>query len=233
MKYVLACAALLLIMSMSIFVISITKPAGLMLYNASATFYEAHKTVLKIDTYATKELARLDDPRNSKAIDAAIQTAAVFNGTGRLINKEIIPDLRDGLKALAESAKGLTATELSLKAFVEHTDASLNDKEIGLMVQLAKTIEKSGVAIDRLEAELDEASKGVELSLQDIHDILSDPDIKQTLNEILLTAKNSDSMMGHADKSMGYVEYYLSPKKAKFWARVISLFIPKLNIQMN
>lgn len=68
--------------------------------------------------YSRVQLARLRDRCNSKAIDAAIQAAAVFNATGRLINTQLIPRGMLTLDGLAESAASLNrmiqATHLSL-----------------------------------------------------------------------------------------------------------------------
>src|SRR5215813_7575445 len=46
------------------------------------------------------EHERASSPKNLKALDAAIQTGAVFNASGRLLNTQTIPRLNKGIDQL-------------------------------------------------------------------------------------------------------------------------------------
>ena len=81
---------------------------------------ELRKTAAAVSEYAQHQTQQLMDPRNQKALDAGIQALAVFNGTGRLINREVIPramDVLDNLSnATASLDKAIQATDKSVNA---------------------------------------------------------------------------------------------------------------------
>jgi len=52
---------------------------------------DARVTLAMVSDYSREQIARLRDPKQQKALDAGIQTMAVFNGTGRLINTQVLP----------------------------------------------------------------------------------------------------------------------------------------------
>ena len=189
----------------------------------TATMAEAKAAVSELRDYSREQLARLRDPRNSKAIDAAIQTAAVFNGTGRLINTQLIPRAMKTLDGLAESTT-------SLNRMIRETDHSVN---VEIAPEAVRSLQSSDAALKELSTALHEASGRANASLDDIHHLLSDPRLSQDQQEILAILQHTDELMRNAETSMGYVEHYLSPKKSSFWMKLVGLFIPKLTFRVN
>ena len=182
----------------------------------TATMAEAKAAVSELRDYSREQLTRLRDPRNSKAIDAAIQTAAVFNGTGRLINTQLIPRAMKTLDGLAESTE-------SLNRMIQETNQSLN----------AEIAPEAVSGLENLNKSLQEASGRANANLDDIHRLLSDPSLAQDQQEMMAILQHTDGFMRHAEMSMNYVEQYLSPKKSSFWMRLVGLFIPKLTFRVN
>jgi hypothetical protein len=121
----------------------------------------------------------------------------------------------------------------SAAAFLQNTDASLNADQVGVLKQLAAVIGKTGATVEQTTKDLEELGKKMGVNLDDLHAILSDPAWKESLKEIQSTMQHTDGMMAHAETAMGHVEYYLSPKKASLWLRLIQIFVPKFNIQLN
>ncbi len=194
-----------------------------LLIETKATVAETRAAVSDLRLYADEQIVRLRDPRNSKAIDAAIQTAAVFNGTGRLINTQVIPRVMKTLDGLAESTA-------SLDRMIQQTDRTVNAE---LAPEAIANLQSSNQALKDLSKILAEASVRANISLDDIHNILSNPAIAASQQNAQAILEHTNGAMQHAETSMGYVEQYLSPKKASFWMRLISLFIPKLTVRMN
>jgi hypothetical protein len=77
------------------------------------------------------------------------------------------------------------------------------------------------------------ATEGVSVALEDIHSVLSNDSIGKSLNAIEGSATNIEGITASAEKSAGYIEGYLSPKKAGFWAKLIQFFIPKFSIDLK
>ena len=72
-----------------------------------------------VSEYARYQTQQLQDPRNQKALDAGIQALAVFNGTGRLINREVVPRAMEVLDNLSNATA-------SLDRAIQATDRSVN-----------------------------------------------------------------------------------------------------------
>lgn len=118
----------------------------------------------------------------------------------------------------------------SLNTLVQNTDVSMNSvlvpKVDAAIIEATETIKTAGLAVDN-------GSKRANVALEDIHAILADPSITEALTAIEGSAKHIEGATASAEKSAGYIEGYLSPKKAGFWARIISFFIPKFSIDLK
>jgi hypothetical protein len=157
----------------------------------TATMAEAKAAVSELRDYSREQLARLRDPRNSKAIDAAIQTAAVFNGTGRLINTQLIPR---AMKTL----DGLTESTASLNRMIQATDRSVNAE---IAPEAVRSLQSSDQVLKELTVTLQEASGRANTSLDDIHNILSDPAWAASLNSIQSTTGNISGITAELEKA--------------------------------
>ena len=152
---------------------------------------ETKAAVSELRTYSREQLARLRDPRNSKAIDAAIQTAAVFNGTGRLINAQLIPRAMKTLDGLAESTA-------SLNRMIQATDRSVNSE---IAPAAVRSLQSSDAALRELSTALQEASGHANASLDDIHSILSDPAWAASLDSIQSATENVSGITAELEKA--------------------------------
>ena len=176
MKMLLLAAAVFTVWELGLFFRDMRSTAR----EASATMAEAKAAVSDLRDYSREQLARLRDPRNSKAIDAAIQTAAVFNGTGRLINTQLIPRAMRTLDGLGES----TAT---LNRLIEETDRSINAE---VVPEAVSSLQSADEALKELSIALQGASGRTNASLDDIHSILSDPAWAASLDSIQSATEN-------------------------------------------
>jgi len=158
---------------------------------ATATMAEAKAAVSELRDYSREQLTRIRDPRNSKAIDAAIQTAAVFNGTGRLINTQLIPQAMKTLDGFAESTA-------SLNRMIQATDRSLNAE---IAPEAVRSLQSGDEALTELSIALREASGRANASLDDIHKILSDPAWAASLNSIQSTTENISGIAAELERA--------------------------------
>jgi hypothetical protein len=130
----------------------------------------------------------------------------------------------------AQTIGKLNALADSLNALVQNTDASINR---GLMPKVNAAVEETAATIKSARASFATASEGASAALQDIHSLLSDPSITASLSAIQASSEHIEGLTESAEKSAGYIEGYLSPKKAGFWAKLIQFLIPKLSIDLK
>ena len=122
---------------------------------------------------------------------------------------------------------------IDLDKMIVDTNSSLNDEEKGVLIRLGIVIQRFGPAIENLDALLQQVSGDIAITMDDIHKILADPSLQKDFELIQKILANAESTTHHADMSVGYIEQYLTPKKAAFWRLLISTFTPKLQIRLN
>ena len=184
--------------------------------------------------YVRTEKARLEDPKNEKALDAAIQVGAVFNASGRLLNREVLPRLWKEIDSLHTGTDALTA-------FVQHSDASLNQ---GLLPALTKTANRFGVTIDELDHAIKIASDQTGLSLREIQRRMADPRWDALMDSLVDTGKHVDGTAAQVEGTMANVNKASANlpdiaeslskiarttskfSKAYWLSRIISVFLP-------
>jgi uncharacterized coiled-coil protein SlyX len=146
----------------------------------SSLVRETRTTVTKANVALDTSIAHLNDPKNQKSLDAAIQTAAVFNGTGRLINTVYLPKFGRVLDGLADTASNLNEA-------VRRTDVGVNSGLLPnanrLVVQSTSTMTESQKAVERLIQMMTQMS-------DDSHRLLTDPSIPASLTAIQASAEN-------------------------------------------
>lgn len=133
-------------------------------------------------------------------------------------------------KDSAQTIGKLNTLADSLNALVQNTDVSVNR---GLLPKVDMAIEETTATIKTARVAVETANEGATVALEDIHTILSDPSITEALMAIEGSAKHIEGTTASAEKSAGYIEGYLSPKKTGFWAKVIQFFIPKFSIDLR
>ena len=160
--------------------------------HADAALQEVQATAQVVREYSQEQITRLRDPRQQKAIDAAIQTAAVFNGTGRLINTQLVPRAMKALDSGDLALRNLAATADALRILATETSDSINGH---LLPEAAGTMKESTAAIADLRQSLKTAQTALQTTGDDIHRILADPAIGQA------TAEAARAIKGIADTS--------------------------------
>jgi hypothetical protein len=152
---------------------------------------ELRKTAAAVSEYAQHQTQQLMDPRNQKALDAGIQALAVFNGTGRLINREVLPRAMDVLDNLSNAAA-------SLEKAIQSTDKSVNAE---LLPESKRLLSATSEAIAATKSTVDGASNQIIRTGNDIHAILTDPALKSILAETQGIASHADGIAANIEES--------------------------------
>lgn len=144
-----------------------------------------------VSEYARHQTRQLMAPHNQKALNAGIQALAVFNGTGRLINREMIPRAMDVLDNLANAT-------VSLDRAIQSTDKSVN---ADLLPESRRLLSATSEAIASTKSTVDAASIQIVQAGNDIHAILADPALKSILTETRGIASHADGIMADIEES--------------------------------
>ena len=168
--------------------------------------------------YIAVQKASLEDPRNKRALDAAIQAGAVANGMLRLINTQTIPRVNKGLDALTGAAGELrgfiAATSLNVNG--DKTVEKLTGKPSGLLptatatiagvgtlaANLATVASQAGVTVGELNTAVRAAALDVHKDLDAIYELIARPEIVELLRHVDGTAANVEKMSASAAEAM-------------------------------
>jgi len=162
---------------------------------AGEAIVEARLAITDARDYTREQMERLRDPRNKKALDAVIQTAAVYNATGRLINTQVIPRAMATLDNLSASAE-------SLNAMVQRTDASINND---LVPGATVTLQSTDAALEELTLGLSDAHIRANATLDEIRLLIADPALKSTLAEINRTTHHTAGIAADIDAATDHL----------------------------
>jgi len=169
----------------------VSRAAAVTVAEAGGAATELRKTATAVSEYAQHQTKQLMDPRNQKALDAGIQALAVFNGTGRLINREVIPRAMDVLDNLANATA-------SLDRAIQSTDKSVNAE---LLPESRRLLSATSETISATKTTVDAASNQIVQAGNDIHAILADPALKSILTETNGIASHADGIAANLEKS--------------------------------
>jgi hypothetical protein len=145
---------------------------------------ETATTMQCVREAAQLQATALQDPRTQKAIEAGIETLAVYNASGRLINRQVIPR---AMKAIDE----FEAAVATMNRLIANTDNSINTALIPGIAEAARTL---NVSVDSVGKALVEISEKGNMTLDDIRTIMSDPSWKEALASLAATAKNAEAV---------------------------------------
>lgn len=159
------------------------------LTEVESTAREIRVTATNISGYTTVQVEALKNPKNQKALEAGLQTLAVYNGTGRLINTQVLPR---AMRVLDD----LSGATVALNALVSHSDEALNQKLMPELVATAKALNTSVESVDRAVQDL---SRRGALSLDDIHAIMADPSWKQALSAVAQASRHVEGVTGNLE----------------------------------
>jgi hypothetical protein len=169
----------------------LTKAAAVTVTEAGGAAAELRKTAITVSEYAQHQTKQLMDPRNQKALDAGIQTLAVFNGTGRLINREVIPRAMGVLDNLSNAAA-------SLDRAIQATDKSIN---ADLLPESRQLLSATSEAITATKSTVEAASGKIMQTGSDIHAILADPALKSILAQTNAIATHAGAIAANVEES--------------------------------
>jgi hypothetical protein len=169
----------------------VTKAAAVTVTEAGGAAAELRKTVTAVSEYVQHQTKQLLDPRNQKALDAGIQALAVFNGTGRLINREVIPRAMEVLDNLSNAAA-------SLDRAIQATDKSVNAE---LLPPSRQLLSATSEAISATKSTVEVTSTQIVQAGSDIHAILTDPALKSILAETNAIASHVDGIAANIEES--------------------------------
>jgi hypothetical protein len=172
-------------------IVKLTKAAAVTVTEISGAAAYLKKTATAVSEYAEHQTKQLMDPRNQKALDAGLQALAVFNGTGRLINREVIPRAMGALDNLVN----VTA---SLDRAIQATDKSVN---ADLLPESQKLLSATSEAIAATRSTVEAASNQITQAGSDIHAVLANPSIKSILAETHAIASHADGIAANLEES--------------------------------
>ena len=172
-------------------VTKLTKAAAVTVTEAGGAAAELRKTATTVSVYAQHQTNQLMDPRNQKALDAGLQALAVFNGTGRLINRVVIP------RAMAV-LDNLSSATASLDRAIQATDKSVN---AGLLPESSQLLSATSEAISATRSTVEATSSQIAQAGSDIHAILADPSVKSILAETNAIASHADGIAANLEES--------------------------------
>jgi hypothetical protein len=169
----------------------VSRAAAVTVTEAGGATAELRKTATAVSEYAQHQTKQLMDPRNQKALDAGLQALAVFNGTGRLINREVIPRVMEVLDNLSNSAA-------SLDRAIQATDKSVN---ANLLPESRQLLSATSEAISATKSTVEATSNQILQAGSDIHAILADSALKSILTETNAIASDADGIAANIEES--------------------------------
>lgn len=164
-----------------------------------AMISETRRAAKSVADYVELQTKVLSSEKNQKAIESGLQTLAVYNATGKLLNKSVLPELKNTLIEARAATAAVREASVSLDVLIRNTDRSLNDDLLPVFVETASTFH---VGIDKLNRAIEDvASRGV-LTLDDLHAIMSDPSWKTALSAIAESSMNIESATASVEDAM-------------------------------
>jgi uncharacterized protein YoxC len=172
--------------------------------------------------YARDESTLLRSPKNQAALDAAVQLGGVFNGSGRLLNTQVIPR---AMKTL----DGLTAETASLKFFTDNLTATTTGKG-GLLPTATTSLASLGSAVEQVETDaedadvaLKKASDRLGVDETQLKSAISDTRVQRFFDDLSADSGNIVKITGSLAGITGNLEQASkdAPVVADLWAKMM------------
>jgi hypothetical protein len=196
-------AIVILALTLAVCALILTRDAHCLLLKADSAATKVDGAVTQVERtaklvadYAEKQKVILESPKNQKALEAGWQTAAVLNGTAKDINKVLMPRLRDTLDSLNGAVGSFNKGAQAITGLVMNTDRSLNEQ---LLPNLAETARALGVSIQAITGSIQEIAAKSTMSVDEIHELLVDPEWKAALASIAATTAHVDAIAGNLE----------------------------------
>jgi hypothetical protein len=194
----------------------IVPKAASTLQSLNDTALDLRRASRAIAEYSEAQIEVLRSPRSQKAIQAGIEVAAAAKGTILVVNTQILPR---AIRTLDE----LNVTIGKLNETVDHTDLSVNRDMLPAatrtLVELTETIKTASTEMQKTQ--------------EDIHYVLADPAITESIDELASASAHLDQTMLNVEEATDSIKKAVSPKRANFWMRLLSFFVPKFTVTLN
>jgi hypothetical protein len=133
---------------------------------------------------------------NEKAIRATIELGAVLNGSGRLVNTQLIPRLMKTADASTLLLTTANENAVTLNRTIANLDSKVSGKDgvleaaIALLRTIDGTAERLGVTASTLDRMLSEIGARAGLSLDAVYELISSPQWHQALQNLTIVSGN-------------------------------------------
>lgn len=144
------------------------------LAQTGATVRQVNLTASTLNDYATRQIAELSTERNRKAMEATIAAGASFQATARLINTTTIPKINAAVASL-----DALATQAGHDTLPQATRAISALADTG--EALRDTAQAFSTTPQTIESAIRVISDKSQISLNDLHELLSDPGWKEVI----------------------------------------------------
>jgi hypothetical protein len=192
-----------------------------------------------VKDYVQFQTGQLRSDRYQRMIEASFETPAIFNASGRTLNRQILPAARDELRALGVTTTTLTSLIATIKdQTVPAANASLNELA-GTLHGLSDLEAKVGLTVSDTNELIGEVSKQTGLTGEDVRKRLEDPRLDAVLENLASTTGHMNGIVANGEKaSEKWPEITEAINKASqatakaskfYWvARIVSLIIGAL-----
>jgi hypothetical protein len=185
----------LLLLALTALVVRVFVSAGRLESRVGETTSAAQSLVLEAQGFIASQRGLAEE--NRKSLEAAYQVGAVFNGTGRLINRSVLPRVMKNLDSSDLLLATLNENAVTLNKTIANLDDRVNGREgvmvaaIALLRTIDGTAERLGVTANTLDRMLQEIGARVNLSLDAVYELMSSPQWHQALQNVTLTSSEA------------------------------------------
>jgi hypothetical protein len=184
----------LLLLSLTLLTLRAFVSAGRIEARVGETTAAAQSLVLEAQSATAEARGFIADQRglaedNRKSLAAAYQVGAVFNGTGRLINSQLIPRLMKTADASTENLITLNRTIANLDERVSGK-AGLIEAAIFLTQSLERSAGSLGVTLDTLQRMIAVVSEKTGIIGDEMILLVSNPQLHQLIQNATITSGN-------------------------------------------
>lgn len=157
----------------------------LLMQNSQETLKNLRDTTTLVKDYIAAEKARLENPMNTKAIDAAIQMGGVWNGVGRATNTLVIPRILKQLDSATASTEALTTFIRGMDAGTRESFRQLNDILLPDMHLIAENVQlistRTGADLVTINQEIVNLIQSGQTTVEEVNKRLADPKFDELL----------------------------------------------------
>jgi len=160
--------------------------SGVVAYRVNRTLAQTDRAVNALADFAVFQTQQLQSDRNQKAIEASLATAAIFNGTGRLLNTKTIPAINDTIRNINASVE-------TLNKFIASTDENINRDLLPAATlalnETAQAVKAYGLTAEKTSVAIESLAKEGAITAQEARAFLSSDEFKgiwSNLNKVSL-----------------------------------------------